>query len=169
MTRVFAVDWSRAQSGVRSKIWLAEVRDGLQTRLESGRDRREVLVHVMGDATADPDVVVGLDFAFSFPRWYTEQLAAPSIQDLWSLVVEQGEDRSLTGLTTRCGRAAGPRLGPGPVVGHSNAYQHVPEEVSTSDSQKGGTEDVVRRFAADEPIPWPTGPKPGHADRDNTR
>ena len=86
--------------------------------------------------------------------------------------------------------------------GHSDAYQHVVEEVNTSDSRQGGTENVLvyadmayleypnggavfstssiawsgslsyndydndvsritenvlRRFAADEPIPWPTG------------
>ena len=87
--------------------------------------------------------------------------------------------------------------------GHSDAYQHVVEEVNTSDSRQGGTENVLvkadmayleypnggavfstssiawsgslshngydndvsritenvlRRFAADEPIPWPAGP-----------
>jgi N,N-dimethylformamidase len=90
--------------------------------------------------------------------------------------------------------------------GHSDAYQHVVEEVNTSDSRQGGTENVLvkadmayleypnggavfstssiawsgslshngydndvsritenvlRRFADDEPIPWPAGPQPG--------
>ena len=90
--------------------------------------------------------------------------------------------------------------------GHSDAYQHVVEEVNTSDSRQGGTENVLvkadmayleyphggavfstssiawsgslsyngydndvsritenvlRRFADDEPIPWPAGPEPG--------
>ena len=90
--------------------------------------------------------------------------------------------------------------------GHSDAYQHVVEEVNTSDSRQGGTENVLvkadmayleypnggavfstssiawsgslshngydndvsritenvlRRFADDEPIPWPAGPPPG--------
>jgi N,N-dimethylformamidase len=89
--------------------------------------------------------------------------------------------------------------------GHSDAYQHVVEEVNTSDSRQGGTENVLvkadmayleypnggavfstssiawsgslsyndydndvsritenvlRRFAADEPIPWPGGADP---------
>ena len=89
--------------------------------------------------------------------------------------------------------------------GHSDAYQHVVEEVNTSDSRQGGTENVLvhadmayleypnggavfstssiawsgslsyngydndvsritenvlRRFAADEPIPWPGGAEP---------
>ena len=92
MKRAIAVDWSGAKSGARSKIWLAEVRDGLLTRLESGRDRSEVVAHVIDDASADPDVVVGLDFAFSFPRWFTEQSGATSIKKLWSLVAEHGEE-----------------------------------------------------------------------------
>ena len=39
MKRAIAIDWSGAKSGARSRIWLAEVRDGCLTRLESGRDR----------------------------------------------------------------------------------------------------------------------------------
>ena len=97
MKRVIAIDWSGAKSGAKSKIWLAEVRDGRLTRLESGRDRREVVAHVIDHASADPGVVVGLDFAFSFPRWYSEQLGTTSIEELsienvWNLVAEQGED-----------------------------------------------------------------------------
>ena len=97
MKCVIAIDWSGAKAGARSKIWLAEVRDGRLTRLESGRDRSEVVAHVIDHASADPDVAVGLDFAFSFPRWYAEQLGATSIEELsietlWNLVAEQGED-----------------------------------------------------------------------------
>ena len=91
MKRSIAIDWSGAKTGARSKIWLAEVRDGRLTRLESGRDRREVVAHVISDADADPNVVVGFDFAFSFPRWYAERLDATSIEELsieevWNLV-----------------------------------------------------------------------------------
>ena len=97
MKRVIAIDWSGAKTGARSKIWFAEVRDGRLTRLESGRDRREVVVHLIRDADADPDVVVGLDFAFSFPGWYAEELGAKpieelSIEEVWNLVAERGED-----------------------------------------------------------------------------
>ena len=97
MKRAIAIDWSGAKAGARSKIWLAEVRDGRLTRLESGRDRRKVVAHVIRDADADPDVVVGLDFAFSIPGWFAEELGAKlieelSIEELWNLVAEQGED-----------------------------------------------------------------------------
>lgn len=92
MKRVIAIDWSGAKSGARSRIWLAEVRDGCLTRLESGRDRGEVVNHVIDDASADPDVVVGLDFAFSFPSWFAEQQSATSIEELWDLVDKRGEE-----------------------------------------------------------------------------
>ena len=91
MKRVIAIDWSGAKARARSKIWLAEVRDRRLTRLESGRNPSEVVAHLISDADADPDVVVGLDFAFSFPRWYAEQLGTTSIEELWNRVAEQGE------------------------------------------------------------------------------
>ena len=68
MTRVIAIDWSGAKSGASSKIWLAEVYDGRLVRLESGRNRGQLVAHLIRDASADNDVVVGLDFAFSFPQ-----------------------------------------------------------------------------------------------------
>ena len=92
MKRVIAIDWSGAKTGAQSKIWLAEVRDRSLTRLESGRDRREVVAHVIADAATDPDVVVGLDFAFSFPRWFAEEQGAPPIEELWNRVAEKGEE-----------------------------------------------------------------------------
>ena len=92
MKRVIAIDWSGAKARARSKIWLAEVRDRRLTRLESGRNPSEVVAHLISDADADPDVVIGLDFAFSFPRWYAEQLGTTSIEELWNRVAEQGEE-----------------------------------------------------------------------------
>lgn len=92
MSRVIAVDWSGTKTGARSKIWLAEVRDGRLTRLESGRDRAELVEHLIADAEADPEVVVGLDFAFGFPGWYAKKLGATSGEALWTLVEEQHEE-----------------------------------------------------------------------------
>ena len=90
MTRVIAIDWSGAKSRVRSKIWLAEVRGGRLVRLEPGRTRHEVVEHLITDAR--DDAVVGLDFAFSFPRWFVEERGAKSIDELWEVVAEQGEE-----------------------------------------------------------------------------
>ena len=90
--RVVAVDWSGAKSGARSKIWLGEVYDGRLMRLESGRDRPEVVEHLIEIAEADPNVVIGLDFAFSFPSWFAAERGAESIDDVWNLAAEQGEE-----------------------------------------------------------------------------
>ena len=91
MTRFTAVDWSGAMAGARSAIWLAEARDGHLARLESGRDRTEVVDHLIGEAASDPGLVVGLDFAFSFPLWFTEHVGARSVEELWRIVAEEGE------------------------------------------------------------------------------
>lgn len=91
MTRFIAVDWSGAMAGVRSAIWLAEARDGHLVRLESGRDRSGVVGHLTDAAASDPDLVIGLDFAFSFPLWFTELVGAKSVEELWSVVADKGE------------------------------------------------------------------------------
>lgn len=91
MKRAIAVDWSGAQTGARSKIWLAEVCGGRLTRLESGRDRDEVIAYLIEVARADPDLVVGLDFAFSFPSWFAKEQRAKPIEKVWDLVADKGE------------------------------------------------------------------------------
>ena len=91
MTRVIAVDWSGARTGAKSRIWLAEICSGRLTRLESGRDRDELIAYLIEVACTDPDLVVGLDFAFSFPRWFAEGEGATSIEEVWDLVSKEGE------------------------------------------------------------------------------
>ena len=39
------------------------------------------------------DVVISLDFAFSFMRWFVEKLGAKLIEELWNLDSVQGEER----------------------------------------------------------------------------
>ena len=36
-------------------------------------------------------MAVGLDFAFSFPRWFAEGRGATSVEEVWDLVAKQGE------------------------------------------------------------------------------
>jgi len=72
-TRVLAIDWSgaRAAAGQRTGIWLAEASATGLARVEGGGWTRDaVLEHVLAEADRDPDLVVGLDFAFSLPAWY---------------------------------------------------------------------------------------------------
>ena len=72
--RIVAVDWSGRVAGERQAIWLAEVVDGALARLESGRTREEIAAHLVELAGEDAELVVGLDFAFSLPRWYLDEL-----------------------------------------------------------------------------------------------
>lgn len=109
MKRVIAVDWSGAKVGASSRIWLAEVCGGRLIRLESGRTRREVIAYLIEVARTSPDLVVGLDFAFSFPHWFAEREGATSVKECWNLVAEHGE-----GWLTECeppfwGRPGKPR------------------------------------------------------------
>ena len=105
MNRVIAIDWSGDKSKAQSKIWLAEVREGRLTRLESGRNRNEIVAHLIREASADPDFVVGLDFSFSFPRWYMEKLGATRVEELWKLVADEGEEWLRIGECPFWGRA----------------------------------------------------------------
>jgi len=63
-----AVDWSGALSGERRKIWIAEATGGKLLRLEPGLSRAEICNYLVERAERDPPIVVGLDFAFSFPQ-----------------------------------------------------------------------------------------------------
>jgi hypothetical protein len=104
-----AVDWSGAVAGVRRKLWLAQARAGVIARLECGRDRGELVAHLIECAARDPELVVGLDFAFSAPAWFLEHHHLASAPELWELVEREGE-----GWLARCewpfwGRPGKPR------------------------------------------------------------
>jgi hypothetical protein len=92
MTRAIAVDWSGAVHGVRKKLWLAEARDGRLVRLECGRDREETVAHLMEIARADRDIVVGLDFAFSFPEWFLRCRGVATARGMWALAARHGDE-----------------------------------------------------------------------------
>lgn len=84
--RVLAVDWSGATHGVRSRRWGAEASEaGRLVCLEPMRDARSL-------AWLRPQVVaIGLDFAFSFPAWFLEQLGVHTAPELWAQVERHGE------------------------------------------------------------------------------
>jgi hypothetical protein len=88
--RAIAVDWSGDAHTARSHIWLAEACEpGRLLRLECGRDRHELQDHLTG--VPAQGLIVGLDFAFSFPAWFIEDLGARSAPELWEHVGECGE------------------------------------------------------------------------------
>jgi hypothetical protein len=88
--RAIAVDWSGATHAARSHIWLAEAcQAGQLCRLESARDRQELGTHLL---SLDPHaVVIGLDFAFSFPAWFIQDLGLTSAVEVWAHVAQCGE------------------------------------------------------------------------------
>ncbi|MGZ8469524.1 MAG: hypothetical protein ACXW61_08490 [Gemmatirosa sp.] len=72
ITRAIAVDWSGARQYAERRIWLCEVTTSGVTRLEDGRSREALVAHLCDEAQRDPRLVVGLDFAFSFPDWFVQ-------------------------------------------------------------------------------------------------
>jgi hypothetical protein len=90
--RVVAVDWSGAVGAERRAIWLAEAAGGRLVRLESGRTRAQLGSVLIEEAEADPDLVVGLDFAFSLPAWFLRSRGIPDARTLWTLMAVEAED-----------------------------------------------------------------------------
>lgn len=90
--RVLAVDWSGAASGAAKKIWLCEVSGGRVLRLECGRNRRSIESWLVGAVRRDPELVVGLDFAFSMPLAFLKKRGHREIDEVWREVEMQGED-----------------------------------------------------------------------------
>lgn len=90
--RIIAVDWSGARVGAERRIWLAEAdteSPGRLVRLECGRSREQLAAHLMA---LPAHTVIGLDFAFSFPAWYLDQLGLSTAEQLWAHVAVHGED-----------------------------------------------------------------------------
>ena len=89
--RCVAIDWSGRATGAAQFIWIAEARDGELVILENGRDRRETVDWVVAAAQRDRDLVVGLDFAFSFPAWYCASRGWHTGPDVWRAIADEGE------------------------------------------------------------------------------
>src|ERR671930_222421 len=84
--RILAVDWSGARTGEHRAIWLAEALDSRLVRLEAGRDREQLVAHLLDEAKRDPELVVGLDFAFSLPEWFLRAQGIDDISNAWDFV-----------------------------------------------------------------------------------
>jgi hypothetical protein len=85
--RLVAIDWSGARDArtQRRTIWIADWQDG-RVALEDGRTREQVCEWLLEQAALTPRMVVGLDFAFSFPAWFLRQNDCGNAADLWRLV-----------------------------------------------------------------------------------
>lgn len=90
--RVVGVDWSGRANGAEETIWLAEVRDGQLTELYNGLDRAATIGALLRTVDEDPETVIGLDFAFSFPAWWCVQSGWESPRGVWEAMRSGGEE-----------------------------------------------------------------------------
>jgi len=90
--RILAVDWSgdASRSRARKAIWIGESTGG-DFGLMSDRDRDETVDFLIAEALRDPDLVVGLDFAFGLPEWFALSREAETAREVWRLVAGEGE------------------------------------------------------------------------------
>jgi hypothetical protein len=88
--QTIAVDWSGRERAAEA-IWFARVRDGALVELENGMDRGEVIGAVIAAAARDARTVVGLDFAFAFPAWYSEQRGWSTGREIWEAMRDEAE------------------------------------------------------------------------------
>jgi alkylated DNA nucleotide flippase Atl1 len=86
---VIAIDWS-GRSGVDQKraLWLGEAVTGELVRLEGGRLRAEVVELLIAERDRDPNLFVGLDFAFSLSAWYLLDRGLAT-RALWAALAEE--------------------------------------------------------------------------------
>jgi hypothetical protein len=87
--RAIAADWSGAAIGEHRYLWLAECRprhDERPPRLArlEGLTRAGATERLLSLADRDPELVVGLDFAFSLPEWFLASKGITAAADLWS-------------------------------------------------------------------------------------
>jgi hypothetical protein len=81
--RTVAVDWSGSVSARGRTTWTAEVAGGELVFLECGRTATALAELLIGWAERDPEMVVGLDFAFSTPLWFLRERGYATAHDLW--------------------------------------------------------------------------------------
>jgi hypothetical protein len=113
--RIVAIDWSGAKTGAAKKIWLAEARDGALERLEGGRDRDQIVEHLVDLRREGRPMVVGLDFGFSFPAAYLRERGFASAADAWAWLAA---GRCADDLLTACEAPFWGRRGRRPPIDH---------------------------------------------------
>src|SRR6476660_1798758 len=86
---VVAIDWSgaKARAGQRKGIWVAQTGpDGIDD--SAGRTREETIELVERLATP---CVVGFDFSFGAPAWFSRERGCTTIDHVWELARSDGE------------------------------------------------------------------------------
>lgn len=85
-----AVDWSGAK-GRSARLALAEAAGNRLLRVETFRERGVVCEAIEAYRERPETVVVGIDFAFSFPQWFVRRLESSDVFALWRRVEAEGE------------------------------------------------------------------------------
>jgi hypothetical protein len=101
----FAIDWSGSASmaGQRRHIAVASWKRG-DVALETGFTREEIGDLLVEAAAKEPCMVIGLDFAFSFPAWWVRAQGCADVFALWALAARRGECWLSDGLPPFWGR-----------------------------------------------------------------
>lgn len=86
--RAVAVDWTGDVRPAHN-LAVAEASNGVLASLALVSSR-EVAVDQLCRRASD-EILVGLDFALSFPAWFVRSLGVASAPELWDVVSEQGE------------------------------------------------------------------------------
>src|SRR2546430_2294283 len=83
---------ARPARSAQRRIGLAEpASDGSLARLGGGRNREQIGEDLLTMLSEEPRSVVGLDFAFSFPSGYLDELGVTTAAALWAMLAEHGE------------------------------------------------------------------------------
>ena len=86
-----AIDWSGAVTGEAAKIWIASAVGGSLTALAAPGSRNAVRDALLARRRDTKACLVGLDFAFSVPQWYSEFRGWSRINDVWTAARDEGE------------------------------------------------------------------------------
>jgi hypothetical protein len=89
--RTIAVDWSGAQEPLQS-LWLAEAVNGRLIDVRHFPTRAGLTEHVVAEQQGNPELIVGLDFAFSLPAWFLRELRIASASELWNRMRLEADD-----------------------------------------------------------------------------
>jgi SAM-dependent methyltransferase len=122
-----AVDWSGARTGGGRRIWLAEVTGDELGAFQNRWNVESLLAWLTTRAERDPSLVLGLDFAFSFPAWFVSERCGGTAQAAWELATATGEDWLHSPASPFWGRPGVPR----PVLEGDRAHLRATEQALT--------------------------------------
>lgn len=103
--RLVAIDWSGRSDDTGKTTWMAVIDDGVFRVLENGRSRPEVREELIRLRRTSGRLVVGIDFAFGFPRWYAEANGWMCGRDIWRAAYRDGESWLTSGAPPFWGRS----------------------------------------------------------------